>query len=323
MSDPILFAYKMDGKGNGVRIDGHDITDTIKSKTLGWVHLDVRNKASRTWLHDNVPYLDDGILDSLLAEETRPRITEIGNGLLLILRGVNLNDNARAEDMVSIRMWIDPERIITTQRRSLKAVQDIRDDIENGNAPRDAADFLCDLSQKLFIRMEPTILALDERTDNVEEAVLDHPDVEERQEVIDIRKVAIILRRYIAPQKDAMTHLRMSELPWLKDTHKRKLQENLDRVTRYVEDLDAIRERAQIVKDELANALADKMNRNMYVLSLVAAIFLPLGFITGLLGINVGGMPGVESPYAFWITCGLCTAFILITAIIFKRLKWL
>ncbi len=322
MSESILFGYKLDGKGTGTRIDGADIAKIVKSKTLGWVHLDAQHNDTRAWLNDNVPYLDDGILDSLLADETRPRITEIGNGLLIILRGMNLNDNASPEDMISIRMWIDPERIITTQRRDLKAVDDIRTALENGNGPVNSADFIFDLTTALFKRMEPTLLELDERTDNVEEQILDHPDTSARQEVIDIRKKAIIFRRYIAPQKDAMAYLRNANIKWMDDKHRRQLQENLDRVTRYVEDLDAIRERSQIVKDELANALADKMNRNMYMLSIIAGIFLPLGFLTGLMGVNVGGMPMVDNPDGFWIIAGACLAFTIITGIIFKFLKW-
>jgi Mg2+ and Co2+ transporter CorA len=106
-----------------------------------------------------------------------------------------------------------------------------------------------------------------------------------------------------------MSHLRSCDFSWIDQTHKRRIQEALDRVIRYVEDLDATRERAQIVKDELANALADKMNKNMYVLSIVAAIFLPLGFLTGLIGINVGGMPGVDYNLAFWIVCLICVGF--------------
>ena len=93
-------------------------------------------------------------------------------------------------------------------------------------------------------------------------------------------------------------------------------------MTRYVEDLDAIRERSQIVKDELANILADKLNKNMYVLSVIAAIFLPLGFLTGLLGINLGGMPGAENPDAFWVFSGLLVAVVSLQIWIFKKLDW-
>lgn len=103
--------------------------------------------------------------------------------------------------------------------------------------------------------------------------------------------------------------------------HRRQLHENQDRLTRYVEDLDAVRERAQIVKDELANALTNKMNRNTYVLSIVAAIFLPLGFLTGLLGINVGGIPGVDNDAAFWVVSATCAGFVILLTVIFRWFK--
>ncbi|HCK32803.1 MAG TPA: zinc transporter ZntB, partial [Rhodospirillaceae bacterium] len=275
------------------------------------------------WLGEHVDYLDDLVLDALLAEETRPRLMEHKDGALLILRGVNLNEDAKPEDMISIRMWIDSQRIITIRRRKLRAVQDIHQQMETGGGPKNAADFLVSLTTRLFQRMEPTLVDLDQHADDIEERVLDNPDTSERQEIVDIRKQTIELRRYIAPQKDIISYLRTSNIRWLDEKHRRQLQENQDRLTRYVEELDAIRERSQIIKDELANALADRMNKNMYVLSIIAAIFLPLGFLTGLLGINVGGMPGAEYDLAFWIVCGLCVAFSALLLWIFRLLKWL
>ncbi|MDD3800353.1 MAG: CorA family divalent cation transporter, partial [Novosphingobium sp.] len=56
---------------------------------------------------------------------------------------------------------------------------------------------------------------------------------------------------------------------------------------------------------------------------IVAAIFLPLGFVTGLLGINVGGMPGVDDGRAFWVVVGLCSAIMLFQLYLFRKWKWL
>jgi zinc transporter len=133
---------------------------------------------------------------------------------------------------------------------------------------------------------------------------------------------AIMFRRYMAPQRDAIEQLMLTDVTWLDGTHRRHLQESHNHVTRYVEDLDAIRERAQIVKDELANTLSDRLNRNMYVLSVIAAIFLPLGFLTGLFGINVGGIPGADNGNAFLLFCGLLVVIVVIQVLIFKKLKW-
>jgi zinc transporter len=321
-NNAVIKAFEIEGTGKGTQLYGAAIAETIKSNALAWVHLDGNKPETRDWMKNEIGYLDSMIIDALLAEETRPRIMEIEEGTLLILRGVNLNENAAPEDMISIRMWVDASRIITVERRPLKAVKDLQDLLENNKGPKNAGDFITMLSTRLFARMESTFSLLDENLDDLEEAVLEDPDISERQKITEIRKQAIMFRRYIAPQKDVMVFLRASDQPWLDQSHKRRLQESLDRVTRYVEDLDAIRERAQIVKDELSSVLADQLNKNMYVLSVIAAVFLPLGFLTGLMGINIGGMPGVENANAFWIFSGALTILIILQVIIFKKLKW-
>ena len=318
----VIHACTIEGDGNGKPLEGDDISKFTKGDALSWVHLDADTQEARTWLEQELTYLDHIIIDALLAEETRPRILEFEEGALLILRGVNLNENAQAEDMISIRLWIDQHRIISIQRRPLKAVKDIQERLMAGKGPKNSGDFIAALSSRLFERMEPVFSELDDKLDDVEERVIETPDIAERQEINSMRKQVIMFRRYIAPQRDVIAHLRTSEQPWLDTMHKRRLQESLDRLVRYVEDLDAMRERAQIVKDELANALADRMNKNMYVLSVIAAIFLPLGFFTGLMGINIGGMPGVDNPYAFWIFAGMLVAVVTLQILLFKKLKW-
>jgi len=289
---------------------------------LTWVHLDLTAKDCRAWLEREVSYLDPILIDALTADETRPRLLEMENGVLLILRGINLNENTEPEDMISIRLWVDDSRIISLQRRPLKALRDIRGRLSAGRGLGNSGEFVTMLTARLFERMEPTFSALDDRLDRLEEEVIDSPTTDTRQRITSIRKEAILFRRYIAPQKDVLAHLRSCDQTWLKLIDRRRLQESLDHVTRYIEDLDVIRERAQVVKDELVNALSDRINRNMYMLSVIAAIFMPLGFLTGLLGINVGGIPGADNGGAFYIFCGILVLIIALQVVFFKKLKW-
>lgn len=322
MSDHILMAYSFDGNGGGSKISYNSVSRQIKNNKLAWVHMDANHPDTRPWLEKETSYLDNFIIEALLAEETRPRMTQIKDGILLILRGVNLNENSDPEDMVSIRLWVDKHRIISLRKRKLKAVRDIEEKIQVGKGPKDAGQFVCMLAARLFERMEPVLMRLDEETDDIEEQVLEEPDSSLRESIINIRKKAIIFRRYMAPQRDAIGQLRMSDISWLDENHKRHLQESYNHVTRYVEDLDAIRERAQIVKDELSNMLTDKLNKNMYVLSVIAAIFLPLGFLTGLLGVNVSGIPGAENTDAFMVFCGILAFIVALQVALFKKFKW-
>ena len=130
-------------------------------------------------------------MNALHADETRPRILLAGEGVLLILRGVNLNKNANPEDMVSIRLWIDPHRIISFQRRKLKAVGDLATNIEAGQGPVDCAGFITMLIGLLFARMAPAATSLAEEMDNIEEDVLDCSANALREQILSIREKAI------------------------------------------------------------------------------------------------------------------------------------
>lgn len=180
-----------------------------------------------------------------------------------------------------------------------------------------------EIADRLLSRMGPIIADLDDGIDELEEQIISSTSASQRGELWQLRRQAISLRRYISPQRDAIAKLVTERISWI-DTHaNQRLREIADRITRYVEDLDSARERAAIVQDELSTRLSEQMNRNMYVLSVIAGIFLPLTLITGLLGINVGGIPGEKWPWAFAVvTAGLIFTGV-IEYLLFRRLKWI
>ncbi len=114
-----------------------------------------------------------------------------------------------------------------------------------------------------------------------------------------------------------------TRLGWLTEAHKMRLREIDDQLKRFVEDLDADREQASVMHDRIADRLSEQISRNMYLISVIAAIFLPLEFLTGLLGVNVAGVPGQDNPWSFvLVVIGLAgvAGLILLT---FRRLRWL
>jgi zinc transporter len=287
-----------------------------------WMHLDYEAADVQSWLAEESA-IDPLIQEALTAEDPRPRSLALRDGLLVILRGVNQHPGADPEDMISIRMWIEAHRAVTFRHRRVLAIEDVRGAIAHGTGPRDAGDFLVEVADRLIERMAGVISELDETIDSIEESMLVAQARELRPRLSDVRRQSIGLRRYLAPQREALTRLQTERIGWLDELHRSRLREVGDRIIRYVEDLDADRERAAVTHEELDNRLAEQLNRRMYALSVIAGIFLPLSFATGLLGINVAGIPGSESPTAFAVVCGLMAGVAGFQAWLFRRLGWL
>ena len=318
---PFVFGFGFKG-GAATEMRWSDAVSHEHDYDFIWLHLNMLNEEAREWIRNN-PDIPFAAAFALLADETRPRMTAFEKGIVVNLRGVNLNEGAEPEDMVSIRVWLTPKLMVSTRRRRLKASQDLRADLNAGLRVASTGALLARVAAKLTDRAEPYVMDVEDRVDELEAEILDGGDSGLRSKLADTRQSAVHFRRFIAPQRDALNRLAVDE-SGLFDLHCRsELREVADRVTRMTEDLDASRERAMVLQDQLTDQRAEEMNRNMMVLSVVAAIFLPLGFLTGLFGINVGGMPWVDSPAGFWIValfCGLIGAGLLV---IFRLIKWL
>ena len=239
------------------------------------------------------------------------------------LRGVNLNEGAQLEDMVSLRIHLDAARLVTVRQQQSKAVESIRETMSTGTAPKTPGVLLLRIIGGLTDRIEPVVDELSDRIDAFEELSLQGRGEDMRGELSAMRHDAIVFRRYVAPQRDAVQRFASHDGPFLPEAARNAAREESDRITRVVEELDIIRERGQVINEQLAAKRADEMNRNMMIISVVSAVFLPLGFLTGLLGINVGGMPGAENAASFWIVCVACLGLGALLVSAFRRMGWI
>ncbi|WP_136636878.1 zinc transporter ZntB [Pseudooceanicola onchidii] len=322
-ASPILFAYALNGPQSGQKLSGDDIDRTLREDTLGWVHLKADHHQAEDWIADHMPYLDETIPEALTTASTRSRASRIGKGVLAVLRGVNLNEGKDPEDMVAIRIWAERARIVTLSRQRVRALEDIATEIAAGEGPETAGEFLARLAELLNARLEPMIADLDAETDALETQVIGDPDQDLRHRIVAMRLQVIELRRHAAPQREALQRLEGDDFEIFSDVDRRHMREAREKLVRLVENLDEMKDSLAVLREELSGQISDRLNRHMYILSILSAIFLPLGFLTGLLGINVGGMPGADNPMAFWLVCGGLGIVVLIQIAILRRARWL
>lgn len=293
--------------------------DASAGADLVWVHVDGGDPGCQAWLRERSG-LSETVVEALTALETRPRATPIDDGVIVNLRGVNAMPDATPEDLVSIRCWAEAGRVVSLKYRPMSALADMRECMREGRV-RDPGDFIAGLAEVLTMRLDPVIARLGDTLDDLEEDVFDGR-LQMRSALARVRRNAIELRRFIAPQREALARLSIATFAWLTDEDRMHLREAADRVTRMAEELDAVRERAGVLADQLTDLRAEQMNQRTLVLSVVASVFLPLTFLTGLLGMNVGGIPGSTSPVAFAAISVGCFVLGLALMLFFRRTGW-
>lgn len=287
-----------------------------------WLHFDAADPETSQWLRSEGG-LNMVAAGALTTEETRPRVLRRGDNLVLTLRGVNRLPGAEAEDMVSLRIWTNGSRLISARLRPLQSTDRLVDELLSGEGANTIPGLLVDWVEYVVDDMADSIASLELDVAAAEAAIDDADPTSTRQSIVVLRKRALQFRRYMAPQREALSRLSTETPTWLDEYHRVRLRDIADRLMRYIEDLDQIRDRAILAQEELAARLADEMNHKTYVFTIVAVLFLPLGFLTGLLGVNVAGVPGVDEPQAFNYLIASCVAMMLALLAYFKWQRWM
>ncbi|MEM7471046.1 MAG: CorA family divalent cation transporter [Pseudomonadota bacterium] len=208
----------------------------------------------------------------MVQTETRPRSNLFGEGVLINLRGVNLNSGAHEDDKVSLRMWLTEDLLVTGRFRRVFAVDALVEMAQSGRAPATPAALATKICEGLSNRIEDVSLQLEDDADALEDTLLEDGSVDATV-LAATRRKSIRLRRHIIPSRDAMHVLASPETPQIGRDESTLLRESANLMDRCVEEILAVGDRLTAVSDQLDAITANKIGRNSYILSFFAAIF--------------------------------------------------
>lgn len=287
---------------------------------LVWIHLTESDTEAQAWLIGEAG-LPDYIVESLTAAETRPRCDQIGDGAYLNLRGRSDAAMPMSDPLASVRIWATAGRVISVTRRPLTALPLVEAELNKG-VIHDPGDLIAEFATAITTELDPEVAELGDALDDCE-ADLDADKIFElRRKVTQIRVAAIGYRRFLSPQRAAIEKLGALPVRWLHDDDRLHLSAAADRAARMAEELESIRERAALTHEALTDLRAEQIDSRALIISIVAMVFLPLTFLTGLLGMNVEGIPYAKEPWAFWGVVGVSAAIAVIITGYFIRRHW-
>jgi len=321
----LRFAALLDRSGGCTDLDWEGVARWRPEDGFLWIHLERDDPTAAQWLRERSG-IDALVSLALLAEESRPRVEDVDDSLMVVLRGVNVNDETGEPELVPIHVWAEPNRLISLRDKDhqLSALRAIRLALLGGKGPRSPGGLLAQIAERVVEHLELVIDGMEDKVGELEDACIERTaDNSLRAELAQVRRQAIHLRRYLGPQRDALYRIQHDDATWLSRDAKLRLREVTDKVIRHIEDLDALRDRTTVLHEDLSTQIAEKIAVTSNRFTVLTALLLPPSLLAGMLGANVGGIPGHDDPLAFWVMCLITFGLMPVLWIGLKRLKWL
>lgn len=318
-----MIAATLDGNGGWQTLDtANGVMNAPPQGSVYWLHINANHPDAKRFLSETLA-LPMVATIAMLRDEIRPRYVELGDNSMIFLRGITFIPGPEPGDLASLRLWVTPQGIVSAGRRKSHVVAALKKSLDSKTGPRTVAEMVTSILDILNDALEPLLDEVDENLESVEDDIPADSTVSNRKRFAELRRVISGYRRHLSPQRDMLSRLVHAQRDWMDTATRWQIQEAFDRTTRFIEDLDTLHERAEIVADDITNAQNMRLNKNLYLLSVITVIFMPLTFITGLLGMNVDGIPGAHHAHAFGLIVGLSVAIIGLQLWLFRRARWL
>lgn len=321
---PLLFGRVLDGKGGARAIEWDEAqgwTPAHAGEVL-WLHLQRTCPGLEEWLRFKL-HIPEPTAEMLVSDMTRPRAICEGEALVATLRDLNFNPGSEPEDMISMQLWSDGQRLLTLRRAPQQSPNEIRDQLDHGMGPHDAGAMITQIAELMIDHLSGAVIDINAAIDRLEDNA-DHLPMEERaREIAEIRRDCLALQRHISPQHEALQQISRDAPAWFEAHDRREIAESIARLRRHLDDINISKESAVVLQDELRARAQAVGQEATYKLGVMAGVFLPLTFFTGLLGSNVAGIPWADHPQAFWGVIGLSALITLVILAIFWRRRWI
>lgn len=271
---------------------GHD--------TWFWLHLNLTDQRCQRWLQNSLD-----IPAGVALEFCSPRQRQAINASGPFVTG-RLNDFLRAFDYESmehswVHLLMGEKFIITGRTTAALSADHLRDRIARGHPFKAPRDLLVALLKTYPDVLDSVLHKLSSDLEIIEDQILEDRHRGERKRLMIIRREAAQLHRHMRARRRALTlaEREVSSMP----------AETPDIITRLInldQDFDALEIRARFFHDEIDAKLAAETNRQLYILSVLTALFLPPTLVAGLFGMNVQGIPLATSSDGFWPAIVFC-----------------
>lgn len=301
-------------------------TKYIETNTVTWINIDglhdleAINKVGKAF--DLHPLL----LEDILNTGQRPKMEEFDNCLFLVLKMLRYDDEKQIILAEQLSMIIGSTFLITFQERVGDVFEPVRERIrkQRGKIRASGIDYLAyALLDTVVDNYIFLVSKLGEKIEDIEVGILEETSAKTLEKINNYKREMSYIRKSVRPAKEFITKLPRLESEFIREETKPFLNDLLDLITQATEAIDTYREMLSDQLNIYNSSVSNKMNDVMKILTIFAAIFIPLTFIAGIYGTNFEYLPELHFKYSYFIFLGIIVTIAIGMLFFFKRKGWL
>jgi magnesium transporter len=251
-----------------------------------------------------------------------PKVDDYGDYLFVIVHNVLYDQERLRLATDELNLYIGANFVVSVHRTPIRAVDEVRRRAEAqalvlDRGPGFLAHALMDVVVDDF---HPVVEQIDDRIAMIEEVVLEQPEREVLEQVLQLKRSAQRLKRSILPQRDVVNRFARGEYPKLVPPDALMyFRDVYDHTVRVEEMIESVRDLADGALNTYLSSVNNRINEVMKTLAIVTVIFLPLTLISGIYGTNFHNLPELRLHYGYF---GMLAAMVVIAAGLLGWFRW-
>lgn len=316
---PVAFALLLDGQGGARPLSVVEQQSWQPEDGFLWLHLDGGDPRAESLLAERFG-LEPATREAMLDRGGHPRLLPQEEGALLILQTLPVMPVVGSH---GLGLWLEARRALSLSPGKPPLVARLREQLLAGAGPALPAELPASLLRLLAEDYRDRLKGMLEQADRLQERVCEDQSRDMQTQLSLLRRHAARLGGVLDDSLRLVDDLLAQDLSWLIGKPHKAIREQRDRMHRLLGEMRNLREHLHSLQDELNGLLDHRLNQRVYQLTVITGVCFPMVFITGLLGVNVGGIPGASNPNAFWLLCGVLVALGLVGGWLLHRRNWL
>ena len=317
--------YKSEG-GSTTTVDRVDPA-WIKPNSGVWVWVDMDEPTpDEARILSDVFHFHELSVEDALSEVHSPKIESYGDYLYLILHGIDFRASEHCFTTKDVDFFLGAQYLVTVHAGESRSITKVggfctKDDRIVGEGP---GVLLYRIVDTMVDNYRPEIEKLEERLDEIETEVFERPNAGLARRILDFKRDISSLRQVVLPQRDAVGRLARREFPLISEQLSYRFSDEHDHLVRLSDEAMFFQDRITSILDAHLSAVSNQLNQVMKVLTIIATLFMPLTFVTGLYGMNVD-LPhfGLGGTTMFWMLMVVMLAISFGMLMFFRARRWL